>query len=462
MPVALAVRQTLGSVAFSNALPFWAEPIGIDFDRRERQLDTHIAGLLDGKASAPVVEVPVPRRGGGTTTWLLPSVDDQIALQAAVAGTAEDLERTVDRDHVFSYRPNDDPATVAQTRDQVESWQQFQDATAARLKSSGYMLQLDLERAFDSISRSAVIEFVESRVAPSRARDLLVRFIEHLSTPNGGLAHVNDSLFVVGNAYLSEIDRLVRARTPEFIRFVDDYRIFGASRDELERILVRVSHDIEVAGFTLNVSKLRLGSAQEYFDAIARPQYTPVDDANEYISARVFKDVLPADFVIALVDRVVRQPNDYLNDGFGRLVLTAVRKMRIDGALAERMGAYGQLSDFRDHLANKDDLVAALCTLLAESAPVAQRTWAAVWAAFVLRDVVVDPAQKKTSAFDAVDALVDRQDVPMLVRLWAAAVTRSTAGTTAHSPEQRVDIEQLHRAGYLEAGRLAYGNIVHA
>ncbi|MBI1876346.1 MAG: RNA-directed DNA polymerase [Acidobacteria bacterium] len=461
LPVALAIRQTLSGVTFSNPLPFWTEPSAIDFDRRERAIEARIDALLSGEMLAPVFDVAVPRRSGGATKWLVPSINDQIALQVAVAAVVRDLERALDRGRVFSYVPNHAPASVALTREQVESWQQFQDATATRLQSSGYMLQFDLQRAFDSMSTSKVVGFLQARVEASRARDLLMRFIEQFSRHTSGLAHVNDSLFVVGNAYLSEVDRLVAAHSPDFIRFVDDYRLFGRSRVELERALARIARDVEAFGFAVNVSKLKLGSALEYFDAIAKPQYTPAGDVNEYIASRVFTDVLPADFMIALISRVVDNQEQYLNDGFGRLVLGALRKMRIDGALAETMGAYGQLSDFREHLPSNAPVIDRLCAILSNAGRSSGGAWAAVWAAFVLQDAFA-AGSRKTPAFQAVEAVVTGVDRPILVRLWAASVTRSAEPKDERKRSGVVDIDQLHREGYLEAGTLSYGSDVHA
>lgn len=88
-------------------------------------------------------------------------------------------------------------------------------------------------------------------------------------------------------------------------------------------------------------------------------------------------------------------------------------------ALADKMGAYGQLSDFREHLqlpANRS-IVDRLCSIAANSAASSESAWASIWAAFVLHDAF---DSKDAAPYRAVDELMKRHDVAMVIRLWAA------------------------------------------
>ena len=67
--------------------------------------------------------------------------------------------------------------------------------------------------------------------------DLLSKLVFGFSPELKGLPLINDSLFFLGNAYLSEIDAVLERHTSNFIRFVDDYRVFGSSRDDLSNLL---------------------------------------------------------------------------------------------------------------------------------------------------------------------------------------------------------------------------------
>ena len=137
------------------------------------------------------------------------------------------------------------------------------------------MLQIDLKDAFDSIKPAAFNSFIKGIGADGAAVQMLEVMLKSFSKVSPGFPFLNDSLFFLGNAYLKEVDTIVARRTSDFIRFVDDYKIFGDSIPDLEAKFASIRADLREIGFEINENKLWLGSGQEYLQLLADRKYAP-------------------------------------------------------------------------------------------------------------------------------------------------------------------------------------------
>ncbi len=273
LPIQLGTRLLLDSVSYSNPLPPWSDPVEIDYRAREGRISNKIIRYLDGETPRPPFEIGVPKKTGGKKSWKIPSVNDQIVTQVCVSALAEKVYGALDGERVLSYRYNTDADRLQLTESQVSSWKQFQDETNRKLTTQSHLLQIDLEDAFESIDRVKFFDFLD-HLAPKRVEvSLLRRMLESFSRGNAGLPLVNDSVFFMGNVYLHLVDQVVGKYSTNFIRFVDDYRIFGNSSDHLEGLLQQISQELTPLGFKINKSKVKLGSKEEYLEAIAHDKY---------------------------------------------------------------------------------------------------------------------------------------------------------------------------------------------
>ena len=101
-PVQLAIRLLLDSVSYSNALPEWVDVLVIDYNDRARRIDKALYDYLKGATPRKAFEIEVPKKFGTPKTWVVPSVNDQIVIQACVSSIAEELEeRCIDRTVVY-------------------------------------------------------------------------------------------------------------------------------------------------------------------------------------------------------------------------------------------------------------------------------------------------------------------------------------------------------------------------
>lgn len=441
LPIHLAIRIVLDNVAYSNPLPDWHTPLQVDYAKRERRIRRKIDDYLSGRgAPCPCLEVQVPHRRGDLRTWVLPSVNDQIMLQACVSALERQLSSQVDPEHVYSYRRNDDPNRVALTEDKLKSWFDFQDATYARLEPGTWLLQLDLRRAFPSMDRQGFYRFLECLDPPGREVEIIRLLLDGFDGGRGGVPLINDTVFFLGNAYLSEVDGIVARHTRSFIRFMDDYHVFGGSEAELERVFEDIHRDLHAAGFEVNQEKLKLGDSKEFLEA---PQ--PAFGTSGNFSTLVADVMAPAD-VTRLVVKALREPEKYLHEGFGRFLLGVVRRFRYEAVLADRFQVTPAEEALRTSLASAGVLPLA-SVLLERYGADPRQAWRAVWLIYLLEHMELDGETESL-----LERLEKRQETPEVVRLWARRARRG------RQPEREILPEDLHDRGYLEAGLRCYGD----
>ncbi|HWN42635.1 MAG TPA: RNA-directed DNA polymerase [Thermoanaerobaculia bacterium] len=451
LPVQLAIRIVLDNVSYSNPLPDWHTPLRIDYGERERRISNRIESYLAGRSlPLPALEVMVPHRSGEFRKWVLPSVNDQIILQACVSALAGKLSSRVDPERVFSYKRNQDPNRVALTEEKLQSWFDFQKATQERLKASGgtWLLQLDLRRAFPSIDRARFYGFLDG-LGPQGSEVKLIRLLLEAFAGNGsGVPLINDTVFFLGNSYLSGVDGIVhgvlREEGGEFIRFMDDYRVFATSREQLERIYERVHRGLRAHGFEPNLDKLKIGSAADYLEAVSRPDFSTRN--SHYISA-LLGEVMDPGQVAVLVERTLKEPERYLHDGFGRFLLAVLRRFRYEKSLAtEILNSVDPAEEELGQALRSKGILPLASALLERYGADPRQAWRTVWLIYLMEHMELDGEVE-----GLLRRIEERQETPQVVRLWAI---RARQG---RQREREILPEDVHDRSYLDAGLRCYG-----
>lgn len=444
-PLQLAIRLVLDDIAYSNPLPDWHTPLRIDYTERERRIVRRVEQYLAETASPrPAFSVQVPHRSGRLRTWKLPVVNDQIILQACVSLLSEKLRSRINWRWVYSYRPSEDPNHLALARNQLESWLAFQAETLSLLKERQYILQLDLRQAFPSIDRGKLYQFLQGLEPEDDVMFLLRLLIESFSGGDPGVPLVNDTLFLLGNAYLTVVDDIVGKETEDFIRFMDDYRIFSSSEDELKATFERINGSLQAAGFAVNDAKLKLGSRDDYLAAF--PKRDAAEAAGSYISI-VLGEIMDPEQVVILIVKTLREPEKYLHEGFGRFLLGALRRFRYQSAVARKLEIDAVDDTLKDSLERDPDAIPLAVGLLRKYARDPLQVWRTVWLIYLLEHVT--PTEEIVGLLRDIEA---RAETPAVVRLWAR---RCREG---RKPEREILPEDLHDLGYLEAGQRCYGD----
>jgi hypothetical protein len=448
LPLRIAIDQVLRRVSFSNPVPEWYEIASLNYGARIAKIKKAIPELLGGKPPQAPFRISVPRRSKVRQTWIVPTVNDQIILHACVLAIARGFERTrLAKDRVFSYLPVEERDGIEFIEDQARAWSRFTQATR-ELPRQGGLLQIDLELVSESVNIDRLSQYIHSATSEKGAVELLRQVVKGLSVGIVGWPFVNDSLFFLLNAYLEVVDEVVGRYAKTFFRFVDDYRIADPSRERLEEVARQISKDLAIIGLRLNPRKTRVGSVGEFLDTLAAAQETKRgSDSLVPLPRRV----LGAGELVRLVERSLKSPDEYMNDGFGRLALSAVRSMRVTALFGQGEALGGVRKSFSGELARRKDLVRRSVELLRAYADREAEAWRAVWLLYLLKDVdESDPALSRVVK-EAQEATARSERVPPVVRYWARARNVEQLRRTG------LEVEKLHEADYLEQGRLCCG-----
>jgi hypothetical protein len=434
--VHLATRLVLDSVTYSNPLPEWEDAPSVDYEAHEERVTRRIEAYLGGRTKpVPPTPVAVPRRDGVLKPWLVPSINDQIALQVASYALAQSVERTqiVDSGRVFSHDLYHGDR-LAFTTSQFEKWNAFQNTSRLRVQGK-QVLQLDLEKAYESIDIGRFLAFFRELSVNAPESALLGALLRGFAAFTRGLPLINDSLFYLGNAYLTVVDSIVARYATDFIRFVDDYRIFDKSRTRLEDLVEPINKDLYAIGFRLNPRKTRLGSE---YDFLTTQSLRETTDAVEYTSAIVFENVMDPKVLSGKIAKVINGNGDF-GEGMGRYVMQIVRRVRFTAKLFG-----GNLDDHRASL-RAANILPPLLERIRRYAESPEHEWRLIWCLYLCEDFP-DASEEIQSVIRSIDLA----KLPPVARLWTIRV----ATRDRHAP---IPLEEQHELSYVDAGMARYG-----
>lgn len=441
----VSTRMVLDATSYSNALPLWSDVDVIDYEKRSAALVERVDAILDGRAEPqPATSIAVPRKNGKMKTWILPSVNDQILLQMCALASAEVVRPTARAEQIFSYRRSQDPNHLRFTQNQLAAWNAFNAEAAERAKGRN-VLQLDLKEAFRSIDLDRFFKWLARHSTGKHVEvALLQRLLSKLAPPGDGIPSIDESVFYLGNAYLDVVDEVIARHASDFIRFVDDYRIFDRSREKLEQAYGRISADLAHIGFQVNQEKVHLGDYDEFTQSLAKVRSVQTEPVGNYTSSVFLEDVLEPKALAGMVAGAVGKWESSLNEGFGRYLMQAVRRMRFNADFASTRGEHSPLDDYTTTL--KDSLDAktfekTLGGLL--TAYTTTNDWRIIWLLYVVEDL--DMRDTITKAFSGQKP---EMRSPVL-DCWVARARGKKAAKPA-APEV------WHQLSYEQAGRLLH------
>jgi hypothetical protein len=456
LPVDLAIRLLLDSTSYTNAVPEWFEPLQIDYLVRARRLRASIDAYLSGSKPEAAFDIALPKRSGGSNRWLVPSVNDQIICQAAVSAIAKPLQNaSINPAVVFSCNLNTDPNRIAFLNDQVDAWRGFEEEIESRCNAVNCVLQFDLQKAFTSFRVSEVLAFLRWKLGDSAAITLLDTLVVAWSGGRDGLPFVNDSLFFIGNCYLQTVDDVVGRYTKNYIRFMDDYKIFGGTRQELETVATNISRDLKDIGLRLNDGKTVLGSSEEYLAAIAKLKFKELKHST-YSDPTAYPGLFNPSDMHRIVSSCLREPEAYLQQGFGRLHLGSIRRMRVRSLYSVAQGYLDSdtvSARFAEQLNEDNELLEMASARLEQYSKEEPESWRLIWLLYLSKDFDLDDKTEFGKKWNSLVTDVRRSDkVPAVCRIWAKSMPDFPS-----AKQWENDLEELHALSYLERGRRCYG-----
>lgn len=207
---------------------------------RENQ-ETLIQGIRDGKYKPnPVRRVEIPKETKGEFRKLgVPTVVDRVIQQAITQELTPIFEEQFS-ENSFGFRPKRGAhSALKQCQKNVND-------------GYVYVVDMDLEKFFDTVNISKLIEVLGRTIKDGRLISLIHKYLNagviadgmfeksEIGMPQGGPLSP-----LLSNVMLNELDRELERRGHRFVRYADDSMIFCKSKKSAERTLENILPYIE-------------------------------------------------------------------------------------------------------------------------------------------------------------------------------------------------------------------------